>query len=910
MESLNKVDKKLAKVNRDGRDRKRSAIMGDTNNLGGSSGGQNYRQRVMGEDIFRMRSKLMASDTYGNSFGTYSSPRSVGIDGRSFVAGSLGHRVTNLLVASPIVNSGEAIESQTATLAKIGVTEDDDNDVFNVSIEQTGQERVARPTMEGFQRAYLMNKHRASGEISLGEYPEEDISSWTRQTKADAPLGTNSRTPLLSKQRSRTSMNYANAKKPLERDYEMGTVERGEQEKLPKRKGALGFVALVFRCLPAVFLGTLLNILDGLSYGMIMFPTTESSFSGLGPTGLSMFYVSCIVSQLIYSLGWSAFRAGVGSEMIEVTPFFHAMAYSILGEIGTAPEDQKKVLANTITSFAILSLVTGIIFAILGRMKLGALVGFFPRHILVGCIGGVGYFLVITGLEVTSRIRGSFLYNMETLKFMFSDYVIFSRWFTPVLATIALVILERKVHSSLLIPIYYIAVFVIFHFVIYVFPSLSLEKARDTGWLFPSVEDNAPWYSFYELYDFHLIDWWVILKQFYTMLALTFFGILHVPINVPALAISVGNDTYDVDKELLAHGYSNFFSGLVGSIQNYLVYTNSVLFMKAGGDNAIAGILLAIATAGVMMTGPVIIGYIPLTVAGSLIFLLGYELLKEALYDTWGKLRKIEYFTIVTIVIVMGVWDFVYGILVGILLACVSFVIEAARRPVVRGIYTGNVARSNVLRHPKQQNFLKDVGNQICIIKLEGTLFFGSIGGVENVIRSRFEEKKFQEQPIRFLILDMKSVMTIDFSAAERLIRILNLLNEHDVQLIISSVTDDDDTVRALRDARLFEAEAKYSIQLFGSLNHALEWCENSFLVTYKGFLEEQKSTAPNNALSKTYISNTIDPQRYNKHILNVEGTYGTPRSTQVLEAATKSVKDTQDFGAYYYPSPDTPFNK
>lgn len=51
------------------------------------------------------------------------------------------------------------------------------------------------------------------------------------------------------------------------------------------------------------------------------------------------------------------------------------------------------------------------------------------------------------------------------------------------------------------------------------------------------------------------------------MFALTFFGILHVPINVPALGLSVGEDDVDVDRELRAHGYSNALSGLCGSIQ-------------------------------------------------------------------------------------------------------------------------------------------------------------------------------------------------------------------------------------------------------------------------------------------------------------------------------------------------------
>lgn len=51
------------------------------------------------------------------------------------------------------------------------------------------------------------------------------------------------------------------------------------------------------------------------------------------------------------------------------------------------------------------------------------------------------------------------------------------------------------------------------------------------------------------------------------MLALTFFGIIHVPINVPALGFTMGEDNVDVDRELKAHGLSNALSGACGSIQ-------------------------------------------------------------------------------------------------------------------------------------------------------------------------------------------------------------------------------------------------------------------------------------------------------------------------------------------------------
>ncbi len=80
--------------------------------------------------------------------------------------------------------------------------------------------------------------------------------------------------------------------------------------------------------------------------------------------------------------------------------------------------------------------------------------------------------------------------------------------------------------------------------------------------------------------------------------------------------------------------------------QNYLVYTNSLLFMRCGGDSRLAGVMLAIGTFGIMVIGPVLIGYIPIMLVGALIFLLGIDLMREALVDTWGKLSRLEYLTV------------------------------------------------------------------------------------------------------------------------------------------------------------------------------------------------------------------------------------------------------------------------
>jgi MFS superfamily sulfate permease-like transporter len=57
-------------------------------------------------------------------------------------------------------------------------------------------------------------------------------------------------------------------------------------------------------------------------------------------------------------------------------------------------------------------------------------------------------------------------------------------------------------------------------------------------------------------------------------------------------------------------------------------------------------------------------------VVSALIFVLGIDLVKEALWDTRHRVSKPEYITIASIMVAMTVWDFVIGVLFGIVVSC------------------------------------------------------------------------------------------------------------------------------------------------------------------------------------------------------------------------------------------------
>lgn len=125
--------------------------------------------------------------------------------------------------------------------------------------------------------------------------------------------------------------------------------------KVTARDVAEGIILEPIRTLPSVILGLLLNVLDGVSYGMILFPATPI-FTDFGSLGVSMFFVSCIVSQLVFSLGGSIFPGGNGSMMIEAVPFFHILINTFEQVCG---DDSKAVIATTMVAFAFSSILTG-----------------------------------------------------------------------------------------------------------------------------------------------------------------------------------------------------------------------------------------------------------------------------------------------------------------------------------------------------------------------------------------------------------------------------------------------------------------------------------------------------------------------------------------------------------------------
>ncbi|KAG6997806.1 sulfate transporter [Physcia stellaris] len=216
----------------------------------------------------------------------------------------------------------------------------------------------------------------------------------------------------------------------------------------------------------------------------------------------------------------------------------------------------------------------------------------------------------------------------------------------------------------------------------------------------------------------------------------------------------------------------------------------------------------------------------------------------------------------------------------GILLACVSFVLQTSRVSAIRGNLPGGVANSTVRRHPIQHRFLHSAGQQTHVMKLAGYLFFGTIVGVEKHIRDMLQEK-FQLHPIRFLVLDLYNVDGVDFSAAEAFSRINRILKVKGVELVICGIKMNGEVGTSLCNVGLFNEDdgALYC----ESLNSALEYCENELL---KAFYQQQMSD-PERESAPSFLE---IPKR--KQSFSQESIYSSPRRNHLHQVATNTLEN------------------
>ena len=287
------------------------------------------------------------------------------------------------------------------------------------------------------------------------------------------------------------------------------------------------------------------------------------------------------------------------------------------------------------------------------------------------------------------------------------------------------------------------------------------------------------------------------------MIALILFSLIHVPINIPAFALSTNTDA-NMNKELIAHGISNMLAGAGCGLQNYLAYTQSVLYDKSGGSGRVSGLAVATLTAILFFVGPTIASYIPRCMAGTLLLHVGIDLFLEGVWDSYGKFDLLEYTGIWLIVIVMSIYGMEAAMVAGGIAAVSTYAVQnVAYLSPIRGVMPATTLRSSDWnRNAASEAILvnSDTGrSRILVIQLQGHLFFGNTAfftdQMHDLLSPSSKKKEDNETESNVsgemkvplvLIIDFGLVLGIDSSAAHAIVKLKDsILKEYHINLCV-----------------------------------------------------------------------------------------------------------------------------
>ncbi|KAI9010065.1 sulfate transporter family-domain-containing protein [Hyaloraphidium curvatum] len=631
----------------------------------------------------------------------------------------------------------------------------------------------------------------------------------------------------------------------------------------------------LLRSLPAVAIVVLVNMLEAVTFGAILFPKSLPNSEVLVSVGVFLYILSWVcpytvasssqprscqsqvTSQTAYLL-FSGLAGGIGTQIVEIIPSLWTVAAG-LAAFSDGALQGPALVSTVLFAYLLGSLMTGAGFMLLGIFRAGFLVTFFPRHVLIGVIGGIGVFLFKTALEVLARIEKLTFGTVPEL-FQPAKLVV---WSMGLITAVVLMLMQTKIRWDGLMAVYYLAVIALFYVVVFA-TGTSFDTLRAEGWLYdlpPSQGIKNPFPEYYSLINFSAINFDAIASVVPGLFALTFFAILQVPINIPSIGVTLRKDV-DMNQELVAHGVSNLIAGLTATVPSYLTYTTSVIFYRSGGGGTrMSTAILAACEFALLFLATEAALYAPTIIVGSINFQMGIILVKEALFDTWSSVNRYEYLTIIVLMAVMVFFDFTIGVAVGIGLACLSFVVWHGRKGAVRAVHGGEDVRSTVVRLEMQRRALEKEAWRIGVVRLEGSLFFGNMSGFEAVVRDVVSG----QWRLQFLLCDFSHVAGVDYSFTSMLLKAKRNLGNANVRLIT--------IMRSEKGAKQFERlgvvdaeDGPLSSKNFTTLDSALEWCENEILRARYEAAEARRSASDGLRASvsgdgKHQVAVTVEPE-------------------------------------------------
>ncbi|MFD4815561.1 SulP family inorganic anion transporter [Peribacillus butanolivorans] len=485
------------------------------------------------------------------------------------------------------------------------------------------------------------------------------------------------------------------------------------------------------------------DVTAGLVVGIVAIPLGLAFAIASGVEPIYGLYTTIIAGILISILGGSKYQIG------GPTGAFVPLLFGIVMQYGY-------------DSLLIAGFLAGLILVVMGLLKLGNLMKFIPRPVIIGFTTGIaiiifsGQIASFFGMKVEKH--ETFMDNMRELVVKADTINVYSVSVSAICFIV--ILLSPRILPRVPGPLLGLLISTITAY--YLFPN----KVATIGSTYGAIPRGFPEFKVPEL------SLEIIITLLPVAFTIALLGGVESLLSA-TVADNMGGSKHDSNKELVGQGIANIATPFFGGIPATGAIARTATNIKSGAVSPMSGIIHGIVVLLVLLVLSPYAAHIPLASMAPILMFVAWNMSERKEFAHVLKTKTADSVVLLVTFLVTVFTDLIMGVGIGLLIAFATFIKKMSHTLKIR-------ERNHEVHHEIVPS--DNLDSKINVYNLEGPLFFGSIDVLESSILANLDNKT------KVLVLSMRRVTYMDTSAEAALLAIVNRIGKYKGKLIISGI--------------------------------------------------------------------------------------------------------------------------
>lgn len=314
-------------------------------------------------------------------------------------------------------------------------------------------------------------------------------------------------------------------------------------------------------------------------------------------------------------------------------------------------------------------------------------------------------------------------------------------------------------------------------------------------------------------------------------LVFTYAITLSILLSIDTLKTCVGLDAltrnrHHSNRELIGQGIGNLASFLCGGMPGAGTMGPTLVNISSGGRTYRSGLAEGVfVVLAVLFLSP-LIAWVPISTLAGILLVVAWRMFDKHMFALLKFRQSRMDFAVIAAVILTAVSvDLIAAAGAGVALTILLFIRDQISSAVIRRRLTLTQTASKTRRLEEQRAALDQFGHEAVFCELQGHLFFGTTDQLFTQLETDLRDR-------RFILLDLRRVQSMDYTAAQLFKRMNAQLLENKGRLLFSGMPS------GLNEQRNFELYLRQlgvvdevdGVLIFDTLDGALEWMEDQIL--------------------------------------------------------------------------------